>query len=318
MAGKKNIHYVSIDKLTREKVRETAHYICETLCGLAAGRKEVRPYGVLAEAAKVCRHYGVIEIHGDGPGAMMSLVDKKYWNRPKWDGVVEECLDPAFVDSLKIGDGCWEYTGYINEKGYGIYAGKPTASGKAFGGLAHRVAYEIFVPGGIPKGLVIDHLCENKACCRPSHLEAVTNSENARRRCNRNVDRIDKTQRDWIISIIKGGSETRIDEILRKAAAPAVRGARLIREMIRDGVVAKRDGVYVVSDGSGGFPAQPIAVAAAIELALADGPIRDGDRVLRAAGVTRAKGRAELLGMIGSGRVLRSIDGVFSLPLTQP
>ena len=45
---------------------------------------------------------------------------------------------------------------------------------------AHRVAYEKRY-GPIPRGLVIDHLCRNPACCNPDHLEAVTNQENLRR-----------------------------------------------------------------------------------------------------------------------------------------
>lgn len=45
---------------------------------------------------------------------------------------------------------------------------------------AHRFAYELEV-GPIPDGLQIDHLCRNRACVRPSHLEPVTQFENWRR-----------------------------------------------------------------------------------------------------------------------------------------
>lgn len=41
----------------------------------------------------------------------------------------------------------------------------------------HRVAYEI-ANGLIPKGLTVDHLCKNKICCNPAHLELVTRGEN--------------------------------------------------------------------------------------------------------------------------------------------
>jgi hypothetical protein len=48
-------------------------------------------------------------------------------------------------------------------------------SGKSF--KAHRFAYEL-LRGPIPKGMVIDHLCRNRMCVNPEHMEIVTNKEN--------------------------------------------------------------------------------------------------------------------------------------------
>jgi hypothetical protein len=45
---------------------------------------------------------------------------------------------------------------------------------------SHRIAYEMFF-GKIPSGLVPDHLCRNRACFCPTHIEPVTNGENSRR-----------------------------------------------------------------------------------------------------------------------------------------
>lgn len=74
-----------------------------------------------------------------------------------------------------IGSPCWIWTAAINNSGYGSFA---VAHGKSIG--AHRWAYESTV-GSVPSGMELDHLCRDRSCVNPAHLEPVTKAENVRR-----------------------------------------------------------------------------------------------------------------------------------------
>jgi hypothetical protein len=69
---------------------------------------------------------------------------------------------------------CWEWTGGLLTTGYGQFGTRKYPPRTR---LAHRVAYEL-VNGDIPQGLDLDHLCRNRACVNPAHLEPVTRRVN--------------------------------------------------------------------------------------------------------------------------------------------
>lgn len=74
--------------------------------------------------------------------------------------------------------GCHIWTGSRDNYGYGII--RIGCGSERRTRRVHRVAYEVFV-GPIPPGLDLDHLCRNRACRNPAHLEPVTRGENLRR-----------------------------------------------------------------------------------------------------------------------------------------
>lgn len=136
-----------------------------------------------------------------------------------------------FWTKVRKSDGCWEWTGYIASHGYGLIS---VSSKRTY---AHRFSWEL-TNGAIPIGLVIDHLCMNRSCVRPDHLEVVTNHENWRRGFS--VPAMRSRQQacsndhaligDNLVTLKRGGRDCRTCQKLRGAQAYARRSASVKRD----------------------------------------------------------------------------------------
>ena len=94
-------------------------------------------------------------------------------------GTPQRSLRERFEDNVcrDSPSGCWEWSGAIfKATGYG-QLGVKRADGRWVPDVAHRVSYRLYV-GEIPAQFVIDHLCRNRSCVNPEHLEAVPQRTN--------------------------------------------------------------------------------------------------------------------------------------------
>ncbi len=89
---------------------------------------------------------------------------------------VEQKLQYGFINPPPNDFPCWVFAGWLDAAGYGRTQWKNQSSART-----HRVTFIELRNNGQETSLVLDHLCRNRACCNPWHLEAVTATVNTQR-----------------------------------------------------------------------------------------------------------------------------------------
>lgn len=100
----------------------------------------------------------------------------------------------AQVDKSTGEAGCWVWKGHQSPNGYGLFGKRVGEEQREV--RAHRFAYTLMV-GPIEEGLTLDHLCRNRLCVNPGHLEAVSLRENILRGEGATARNAAKTHCKW-------------------------------------------------------------------------------------------------------------------------
>ena len=138
-----------------------------------------------------CAEHGVVETYNLNDQRMLLdllVPESGHWSNPaslsrfgytKMDSrQLRSFLAKVVPTQLDWHTPCWLWKGGTHEKGYGrFYLGR--VDNKRVHAYAHRISFEHWI-GMPPAGYIVDHQCNHKLCCNPTHLWPETNNNNLR------------------------------------------------------------------------------------------------------------------------------------------
>ena len=132
----------------------------------------VEPFDLLAHRSELA---SLPTVEGEWPNpASLSRFGLYQMNA----SMLRRFFDKVRVQQLDYGTPCWLWTGGTHDKGYGrFYLGK--VDGSKIWAYSHRISFEHWI-GFPPPGYIVDHQCNHKLCCNPTHLWPETNNNNLR------------------------------------------------------------------------------------------------------------------------------------------
>lgn len=128
-----------------------------------------------ADLATMCAEGKTEEEMAHALGVTKLAIHKRLWKMGLKAHKNEPTRWEDLAKNFEFSSGCWIWKGSMNAYGYGRY--RKMSKTKLTSLMAHRAVYEQLV-GPIPDHLELDHLCRERACVNPGHLEPVDHQEN--------------------------------------------------------------------------------------------------------------------------------------------
>lgn len=140
-----------------------------------AGRPPNSPQSIIGVYGSLCfgqRHLESVKALPPSFSIRFAAMLEQFWKIYLTNRLVERLRNDEKT-------ACWIWTGSTNG-GYGRIVIGSRSDGTRHAVSVHRLAYELFI-GRVPNGMQLDHVCRNRSCCNPFHLDPVTAKENIRR-----------------------------------------------------------------------------------------------------------------------------------------